>query len=468
MRKLFSMALLLCLTGGFALAQTPTIERILNESSETPPINDIRNLLDEGLDALDTYGRTPLLLASMNRYTELAIALIEAGAKLDIQDDFGRTALRYAISYGDGEPNTELAEALIRAGADVNLADNDGNTPLTKISYHSYPKLIQLLIDKGAKVDVINDYGETPLSIATDQGLEENVRILTQAGSGKTDPLESIARIVTPQLLEIFRSQPFTGEIRSLVELLEKGVNTRDEQGMTALLAISNRRKDAVIFTASESGAQTGNIWLGMVRELIAMKADVNLPDNNGVTPLIAAVDCGEKEIALALIAAKADLSKGDNDGSTPLLYAAQRKEPEMLNLLLRAGADIEAKDNYGRYALHLAVAKGNIAMSRCLLDSGANMNVKDDNGETPLMYAVASGPEITRLLLERGADVNAGDTGNGTALMIAASRDAVEIVKMLLKYDADVNVTDDHKRTALTYAKSEEVKKILKAAGAK
>lgn len=105
MRKLLSMALLLCLTGGFALAQTPTIERILNESS-----------------------------------------LIDAGAKLDIQDDFGRTALRYAISHGDGEPNTELAEALIRAGADVNLADNDGDTPLTKSE-----EVKKILKEAGAK-----------------------------------------------------------------------------------------------------------------------------------------------------------------------------------------------------------------------------------------------------------------------------------------------------------------------------
>lgn len=429
------MALLLCLTGGVALAQTPAIGRILNESSATPPMNDIRNLLGEGLDALDTYGRMPLLLASMNRYTELAIALIEAGAELDVQDDFGRTALSYAISYGEGEPNTELAESLIRAGADVNRADNHGDTPLLKAAYHPYPELIQLLVDKGAKVDVINDYGETPLSIATDQGLEENVRILTQAGGGKTDPFESIALNVTPGLLEIFRSQPFSGEIRALVELLARGVNTRDEQGTTPLLAISNRRKDAVIFTTSESGTPTGNVWLGMVRELIAMKADVNLADNNGVTPLIAAVDCGEKEIAVALIAAGADLSRGDNDGCTPLMYAAQRKEPGMLDLLIRAGAETGAKDNYGRCALHLAVAKGNLAMSRRLLDGGAGINVRDDNGETPLMYAVASGPEITRLLLERGADVN---------------------------------VTDNHKRTALTYAKSEEVKNLLKAVGAK
>lgn len=142
------MALLLCLTGGVALAQTPAIGRILNESSATPPMNAIRNLLGEGLDALDTYGHTPLLLASMNRYTELAIALIEAGAELDVQDDFGRTALSYAISYGEGEPNTELAEALIRAGADVNVTDNHKRTALT---YAKSEEVKNLLKAVGAK-----------------------------------------------------------------------------------------------------------------------------------------------------------------------------------------------------------------------------------------------------------------------------------------------------------------------------
>ncbi len=50
--------------------------------------------------------------------------LVEKGAKLDIQDNAGRTALHLASSYG----KIEVVQYLVNAGADATIKDKDGKT----------------------------------------------------------------------------------------------------------------------------------------------------------------------------------------------------------------------------------------------------------------------------------------------------------------------------------------------------
>jgi len=52
--------------------------------------------------------------------------LIEAGANVNVQDDFGGTPLYLAIV----RENLELVKILVENGADVNLKDSKGRSPL--------------------------------------------------------------------------------------------------------------------------------------------------------------------------------------------------------------------------------------------------------------------------------------------------------------------------------------------------
>ena len=63
------------------------------------------------MNAKDEFGYTPLHLAVLHGRTDIAQALINAGA------DIARwTPLHFAATYG----RTDIAQALITAGADVN------------------------------------------------------------------------------------------------------------------------------------------------------------------------------------------------------------------------------------------------------------------------------------------------------------------------------------------------------------
>jgi hypothetical protein len=62
--------------------------------------------------------------------TEIALALIEAGADLDQQNNDGSTALLTAAFFC----RTEIVEALLAAGADRSIANSAGSTPLDVVT----------------------------------------------------------------------------------------------------------------------------------------------------------------------------------------------------------------------------------------------------------------------------------------------------------------------------------------------
>ena len=75
-------------------------------------------------------GSSPLMSAATFRQTEAALALIEAGADLDQQNNDGSTALLTAAFFC----RTEIVEALLEAGADRSIPNNAGSTALDVVT----------------------------------------------------------------------------------------------------------------------------------------------------------------------------------------------------------------------------------------------------------------------------------------------------------------------------------------------
>ena len=70
-------------------------------------------------------------------------------------------------------------------------------------------------------------------------------------------------------------------------------------------------------------------------RRLIAAGADVNAPDDTGMTPLMIAASQGHIGIAQLLIAAKADVNAVSEDKTTALMRAASANRGDAVSLLL-------------------------------------------------------------------------------------------------------------------------------------
>lgn len=121
-------------------------------------------------------------------------------------------------------------------------------------------------------------------------------------------------------------------------------VNTRDlTSGETALHIVTERR-DA--------------IW---IRFLTSRGANPNIRDKKGVYPIQLAVTLGYLEGVEALIKAGAQIEVTNNAGETPLVAAVHRRDTPLIRLLLEKGANPDRSDNSGRTARdYAALMTGN------------------------------------------------------------------------------------------------------------
>lgn len=142
----------------------------------------VKRLIEAGADVNTvTHGQSPLMAAVRSRRVEPIKLLLEKGAKVDTQDQKGRTALIFAMqsTYFE-QPREAGAVLLLEAGADVNLADKRGWTPLMYAVHHSakYTGVIKLLLDQGAKVDAVNEDKQTALQLAGKYESAETAKLL--------------------------------------------------------------------------------------------------------------------------------------------------------------------------------------------------------------------------------------------------------------------------------------------------
>jgi uncharacterized protein len=191
-----------------------------------------------------------------------------------------------------------------------------------------------------------------------------------------------------------------------------------------------------------------------------------NAKDEKGETALNAAIQNSELKTIKAL-AEKADINLKDGLGNSPLFLAFQKKNEDALNYLLEKGADVNASGTAGKITnqslLYLAVTRGREDLITKLLDKGANPNAADNSNATPLHeICVGSGAsvEIVKQLLAKGANPNVQESNGATPLIYIASNkelDAVtrtEVAKLLLANKADKNLKSKEGKTALMWAK--------------
>jgi hypothetical protein len=95
------------------------------------------------------------------------------------------------------------------------------------------------------------------------------------------------------------------------------------------------------------------NIWvaasdgdLARVSELVESGgASVNAQDENGYSPIHAAVSYGQHQLLVYLLSKGADVHLKDADGDTPLLVC---DDPECFEELVKHGADLSATNSEG------------------------------------------------------------------------------------------------------------------------
>ncbi len=131
------------------------------------------------------------------------------------------------------------------------------------------------------------------------------------------------------------------GRARNVLLLLEAGAD------------IDAKQENELAFTAMNQAAYFGNT--SCINYLLQFRADVNVTDGHGGTPLVAASLNGAVECVRLLLSNRADVNKPTKNGtSTPLHKAAQRGHSKIIRMLIVEGADRDLKNGQGKTALEL------------------------------------------------------------------------------------------------------------------
>ena len=111
-----------------------------------------------------------------------------------------------------------------------------------------------------------------------------------------------------------------------------------------------------------------------VIELFLAAGTDVNAPDAQGRTALLAATLARDAELIARLLAAGADPRLADTDGITALMVAATAGHLPTIAALRAHGAPLDAADAAGRSALHYAIAARQLAVIEVFFQTPADI----------------------------------------------------------------------------------------------
>lgn len=304
---------------------------------------------------------------------------------------------------------------------------------------------------------------------------EAQLDALFKEHQGRGDALDSDG---TPIIITMINERY---GIEHLDAMLAKNldVNCRDGQGRSLLghlLAARQPRdsrleyRDRPLTLSTESHLKIEQF----VVKILHAGADINLADDQGITPFMLASRFASQQIFERCLDFRPDIETEDEAGWNALMHACAGgyfQSPQVKRLLelglsaasragnistlflaaqsggresvalLQGANDFSTEDTAG--ALWEAAWQNHVDIVRDLLDRGASPDVTDDSGRSALQVALQPGRNaLASALIAAGANVNHRDDRGHTPLIAAAafSRRDIDLLKMLLNHGADPN----------------------------
>ena len=413
------------LDAGATPAGAGLLARALGHLQGAPALTLPVYLLESGADPFgtDERERTPVHVAASVLHLPVLNALLARGCDPNTRDSQGRTPLFAALEHGNAA--LPLVRALIAHGADAEAVDANGDTPLGLALEH--PE-IERWLDWGGWQRPRRALRADDLITASKQGAVTAVRRMLELGFA----VDSRDAQGATALLHACGAGH--REIAALLLDAKADASGSASNGMTPLAAAVSARREALVALLIERGAKTNQRLPGdatalmvaavqgypdIAEQLLSAGADVQAVDARGHGALHAAAQFGfEQNDSLrarrlfdVLLKHKADVNLADKVGETPLLL--------LLGAHMRPGSECDPT--------HIG------ALLPVLLDASAKLDHADQRGVTALhacaMHALL---QPARMLLARGADRNAVDSFGRTAADVARHLGFVDIAHEL------------------------------------
>ncbi len=346
-------------------------------------------------------GFTLLHYAIENGFSDLALVLIAKELNVNTKYPWGDTPLIRAISMAANNSNHKnVAKALIEHGADLELNDKNGYTALITAIQYSQFDLALLLIEKGAQIDVANQ-----ANITQWKKIIENIE-----AHGSNPDFMTLMRafhrrgfnINDKDILDrsILLNAIMGGHLELVLDLIKQGadVKAQDKDGNNALMYLDFSKSSAI----------------DIALELVKQGIDINSVGTNGNNILMDLVLSNTFSVdnLIKLIDAGAKINTQNADGETALLLALKTfprsDKTKFILTLLEKGADVNPRDKKGNSPLYYALKSKNETLCLELIKKGTDVNAVNKEGESIVMMATKMNLEmVVQELHKKDAKIN-------------------------------------------------------------
>ncbi|HEY8961411.1 MAG TPA: ankyrin repeat domain-containing protein, partial [Luteolibacter sp.] len=421
----------------------------------------------------DAEGRTPLRIAIQRHDPSLALRLLEAGGNAETVATDGSSAVGAALTTGD----SWLAERLISAGARPQGNMPDGESLLVWAIRDGQTSWAKRALADGADPRQRTRDGDTLLCLAMRSGHREIIGELlakgTDAASPGVDGRAPVHLVLERGWLEFLPAVIKAGGDPDAVDLrhdqspLETAIHRKDAGLLRLLLSLGANpdRRNAAGETVVHLALRQS--WPEARHLLIDARANFNLPDATGVSPLERAVET--RDFALADELVQAGAKARPEFWRAALWRALSQRDTDAVRLWLKLGADPAATDGRGRLPLEWATFLGDVPLCQILLNANAPAGDalylacrQGDRGltglllaygispnrprapwlDTPLNAAIRAGrDDLARLLLNKGAHPFLRGQEGQTPMNLAIVRRRSAALEQLLARGADPNI---------------------------
>lgn len=333
------------------------------------------------VDIKDDKGYTPLHRAARSGHRDVVELLLNHGANIENRGKCQRTPFYSACRKG----HCQVAVLLKERGANVFITNSDGNTALYIAAYREI-SLIRFLLGCGINVNQGDNRGCSPLMVAVGQQKSlETIKLLLDAGAlvnqrdaGGRTALHWVCHHGTVDTFHLLMShqadvQQVTISNGNCLMFACHGGQLEITKILVTTYGFNPQgRQDSLGETALHKAVRSEGV--SVLRWLLSSQGTVdssmiNCKSKTGRTALSLAANLGRLTAVQTLIDNGANLETPTNRGITPLMDALQRGDREIIRLLLTKGAKIDTTDEAGWNALHRGVFYGSVEGVREFLD---------------------------------------------------------------------------------------------------
>jgi ankyrin len=292
-----------CHTALFAAAGIGDIEAMSRLLVNGADVNYTNVMVVNGISA----NVTALGIAAQHNRKDAVEMLLHLGSNPDCYTVIGHPALISVSEFG----GDEIFLALMKAGANVNMKSIHGDTALqTAARTGSYSKVF-LLLEAGA---IIRDSDSSELLYAAVEGGNLNVFQVLKA---RVAPSSKRGKENATTLMHTAALHGHVAMTRQLLKLRRDAIHIQDETG-----------KNPLHLAAMMGHSRIVNI-------LVNAGSNVHAQDRTRMTPLHLAAEDGDEEIVKILLRLGADPNARDRSGRTPSKVAVLKGHVHVSTLLL-------------------------------------------------------------------------------------------------------------------------------------